>query len=218
VELTFVRPDVQLDPFIGAYQTFMKFFALMNSLPGRSMDVQGGAPESGISKMMEMAATIKHREEMIGKYRSQVSDLLEKMIVCHNTYAGITGVTGIPESMVADWDAGTIDSGPIDAATIDSRYRVETDSGVSSIDEWAAAIHNVDIQTAAAMVDENVKRNMEVAAKMTRYSPDISNAVTTMFSQADKDAAADMPVDDDEAEDPEQEPEDGDELDDGEEG
>jgi len=59
-----------------------------------------------------------------------------------------------------------------------------------------------------------VARNKEVKSQNTRYSEDLADAVGGLFGKK----APPEDDDDDEQEDPEQEPEDGDELDDGEEG
>lgn len=171
IKFYFVKPDVSIGPFLDAYEMLIQYFALLNQLSPKSIDVKGGLPQSGIALRIEFDNLIKYREERVKLLRPHVIDFLNRCIVVWNYYAPKMkqGYAKIPDTVAVDWDPGQMDAGPTDYIELGTRYEKEIEHNVSNVYEWCAAVHNIDIKTAEDRVRRNAEINAEFKRASTRY-------------------------------------------------
>ena len=171
VVLKFARPDVVLGPFMDVYQVLVQYYALMNHLSPKSIDVQGGLPQSGIALKIEMDGLNKYREDRIRALRPHVIDFINRCIVVWNYYAPKlrAGWKKIPDGLVVGWDPGRLDAGPIDYVELNDRFQVQCENNVSNVYEWTAALHQIDINTAEERWHANEEVNRQWRNSKTMY-------------------------------------------------
>jgi len=172
VKFSFVRPDGQLSQFTDLMELLVQYQALMQGLTPRLLNIRGSLPQPGIAMQIEQEELIKYRNQRVVIMRPHVRRLLNVMISIWNARAPAVRGAGwvkIPENLYPVWDAGVMDSGPTDHGMISAKYQPGIETGVYSVDDWAAEVHGVTKDEARAIVDANLERNKEVLKMLTRY-------------------------------------------------
>lgn len=200
-DLKFVAPSVDIQKFLTFYETLIQYLAMMHHLAPKSISLAEGTPQSGRAIELQMVSLAEYREQRVLIYRPQLEHLLDVMISVWNLYAPAVYGSGmlIPSDLVPSWEPGRLDTGPIDAQLLKDKWLPAIEVNAATADHWAAELHQINIEQARKMVDENAKRNAELKRQTTRYPEAL----------VDADQAADgIPVKKDEGdEDPEISPE-----------
>lgn len=192
VKLSFVRNDIPLESFTSTFEMLMQYQALMHELAPRSMSVQDGIPTSGIAMEIELMGLAEHREEKIEMLRPQVRDLLRRMIVVSNRFGSAyardkSRWTAIDlDEFEPAWEPGKLEAAPQDITKTTDSYQRLIDLGAASVDDLAAAVHNVPREQAADLVDANIRRNAEVKRMRTEMSLADDGAEERVFGEVAK--------------------------------
>jgi hypothetical protein len=182
IKFRWERDNVQTEPFTTYYEMLIQYHALMNNLSPKSISISEGLPQSGIALRIEFNNLVQYQTEKAELMRPHVIDLLTKMIVVHNYYAKAAKLDPIPlDKYEPEWEAGQLDTGPVDYVELGERYKNEIEYNVSSVDDWAAALHGVDKAEARKLVEANAKRNADIkkAGRPTMTDEEIAIGVET---------------------------------------